>query len=105
MCSEVEAGNVITLVYSVLLNVGESVLKMWETCGINSLTIAKKLRNIHVNFIAIAITFPEKNGIITFVPPLVIFLTSFFFLGGGKLLASSPASNWRITACRVSRTA
>jgi hypothetical protein len=41
MCSEVEAGNFTTLVYSVLLKVGRSVLKMTETLWKNSLMIAK----------------------------------------------------------------
>jgi hypothetical protein len=41
MCSEVEAGNFATLVHSVLLNVGECVLKTTETLWKNSTIIAK----------------------------------------------------------------
>jgi hypothetical protein len=61
MCSEVEAGN-FTLAYSVLLNVGKSVLKMTETLWENSLMTAKDVWIIHVNFIVIAITFTEKKS-------------------------------------------
>jgi hypothetical protein len=72
MCSEVVAGNFTTLVYSVLLNIGKSVLKM-ETLWKNSFIIAKDVQIIHVNFIVIAITFSEKiTGGITFLLPLVI---------------------------------
>jgi hypothetical protein len=41
MCSEVEARNFTTLVYSILLNVGKSVMKMIKTLWKNSLIIAK----------------------------------------------------------------
>jgi hypothetical protein len=41
MCSEVEAGNFTFLVHSVLLNVGESVLKLTETSWKNSLILEK----------------------------------------------------------------
>jgi hypothetical protein len=41
MCTEVEAGNFKTLVYSALLNIGESALKVTETSWKNSLIIAK----------------------------------------------------------------
>jgi hypothetical protein len=41
MCPEVEAGNFTTLVYSVLNNVGKSVLKITETLWKNMLIIAK----------------------------------------------------------------
>jgi hypothetical protein len=57
MCSKVEAGNSITLVYSVLLSVGKSVLKMAQNLWENSHIIAKNVRTIHVNFIVIEITF------------------------------------------------
>jgi hypothetical protein len=40
-CCDVEAANFKTLVYSVVLNVGKSVLKMEETLWENSLIIAK----------------------------------------------------------------
>jgi hypothetical protein len=51
--SKVEAGNFTTLVYSVLLNVDKSVLKMTETLWENVLIIAKYVKMIHVNFTAI----------------------------------------------------
>jgi hypothetical protein len=41
MCSKVKAGNSATMVYSILLNVGKSVLKIMETFWKNTLTIAK----------------------------------------------------------------
>jgi hypothetical protein len=41
MCSEIEAGHFTTLVHSILLNVGKSVLEMMQTLWKNSLTIAK----------------------------------------------------------------
>jgi hypothetical protein len=41
MCFEVEAGNFTTLVYSILFNVGKSLLKMTETLWENSPIIAK----------------------------------------------------------------
>jgi hypothetical protein len=72
MCSEVEAGNFVALVYSALLNVGKSALKMTENLWKNSLTVAKDIRIICVNVIVIAVTFSEEeNGGITVVPPLV----------------------------------
>jgi hypothetical protein len=45
MWSEVEAGNFTALAYSVLLNVGKSVLKMEKILWKNSLIIAKVARN------------------------------------------------------------
>jgi hypothetical protein len=41
VCSEVEAGNFITMMYSVLLSVGKSVLRMTKTLWKNSLIFAK----------------------------------------------------------------
>jgi hypothetical protein len=41
MCFEVEAGNFTTVIYTVLLSVAESVLKMMETLWKNGLIIAK----------------------------------------------------------------
>jgi hypothetical protein len=70
MCSEVEAGNFTTLVYTVLLNVAKSVLKMTETLLKNNLITAKVVRITQINFIVIAITFSEqKIAGLTFVPP------------------------------------
>jgi hypothetical protein len=43
MCFEVEAGNLATLVHSVLLNVGKRLLKMAETLDKNSHIFAKDL--------------------------------------------------------------
>jgi hypothetical protein len=40
-CSEVEAGNLTTSIYSVLHNVGKTVLRMLEALLKNSLIIAK----------------------------------------------------------------
>jgi hypothetical protein len=78
MCSEVQEVNFTTLVYSVLLKVGESVLKMVETSWKNSLIIAKYVWLIHINFIVIAVTFSEKilsryfcttpNAFLSFLP-------------------------------------
>jgi hypothetical protein len=51
MCSEVEAGNFTTLVYSVLLNVGKFVLKTTETLWKNNLIIAKYVWVIHGNLL------------------------------------------------------
>jgi hypothetical protein len=66
--SEVEAGS-FTSVYSCLLNVGRSVLKMTETLWKNCLTVVKDVFITHENFIFIAIAFSEKEiGGITFVP-------------------------------------
>jgi hypothetical protein len=59
--SEVEAGNFTIMVYGVLLNVGKSALKMMKTLWENSLTIAKVVCMIHINFIFIAITSSEKK--------------------------------------------
>jgi hypothetical protein len=73
MCSEVEAGNFTTLVYSVLINIGKHVLRMMDTVWKNSLIIAKYVQVIHVNVIVIVGKFSEtKIGGITFVLPLVI---------------------------------
>jgi hypothetical protein len=47
MCFKVEAGNFTTLVYSILLNTGKSVLKMMETLWKNSLIIPKDVCIIH----------------------------------------------------------
>jgi hypothetical protein len=59
--SEVEAENFASLVYSVLLNVGKSVLKMMETSWKNDFIIAKDACIIRVNFVVIAATFCDKN--------------------------------------------
>jgi hypothetical protein len=61
MCFEVEAWNFTTLVYSVLLNNGKSVLKIMKTLWKNGLTITKDVRIIHINFTVTEITFPEKK--------------------------------------------
>jgi hypothetical protein len=61
MCPEVEAGNFTALVYSVLLNIGRSVLKMTETLWKNSLVIANDVLIIYVTFVVIAITFSDKK--------------------------------------------
>jgi hypothetical protein len=70
MYSEVEAGNFTTLVHSVLLNVGKSVLKMTETLWKNSLIIEKCVLIIRVNLIVIVIKFSEKKEALLFLPPL-----------------------------------
>jgi hypothetical protein len=59
ICSKVEAGHFMMLVYSVLLSVGKSVLKitLWKSRFI----ITKDVWIVHVNFIVIAITFFEKK--------------------------------------------
>jgi hypothetical protein len=62
MCSEVEAGNFTTMVYIILINVGESVMKMTETVWKNSIIVAKNVRIIQANFNLIAITFSEKKS-------------------------------------------
>jgi hypothetical protein len=41
MCFEVEVGNFTTLVYSILLNIGKSVLKIMEILWKNGIIIAK----------------------------------------------------------------
>jgi hypothetical protein len=61
MCSEVEAGNFATLVYSALIRLGTRVLKIAETVWENNLIIVNGIRIIHVNFIIIAITYSEKK--------------------------------------------
>jgi hypothetical protein len=61
MCSKVQARNFTTLVYSVLLNAGKTVLKKKETLWKNNLIIAKNVRIIPVNFTVIAIIFSEKK--------------------------------------------
>jgi hypothetical protein len=61
MCSELKAGNFTTLVYSILLKVGKSALKMKETLWRNSLILAKDVGIICVNFIATAVTFSQKK--------------------------------------------
>jgi hypothetical protein len=61
MCTEIEAGNFTTLVYSILINVGKSVLKMMQTLWKNSLITVKDLHINHVSFIVIAITFSDKK--------------------------------------------
>jgi hypothetical protein len=61
MCFEVEAGNLTTLIYSILLNVGKSVLKMMETLWKNSLIIENIYEIIHVYLIVISITLYEKK--------------------------------------------
>jgi hypothetical protein len=57
--------------YSFLLKAHKSMLKMMKPLWKNSLITAKDVRTNHAHFIVIAITFSEKNGGITFVPPLV----------------------------------
>jgi hypothetical protein len=79
--SEVEAGNFTTVAYSVSFNVGKSVLKIMQTLRKNNLIIAKDVLTIQVNFTVIAITFSEKPGGITFVPPLVFGRASACFRG------------------------
>jgi hypothetical protein len=61
MCSEVEAGNFTATQYTVLLNVGKSVLKMTENLRKNHLIIAKVISIIAVNFVVIALTCSEKK--------------------------------------------
>jgi hypothetical protein len=61
MWPKAEAGNFTALVYSVLLSVGRSVLKMTDTLWKNSLIIAKDLRKVRINFIVIANIFSEKK--------------------------------------------
>jgi hypothetical protein len=61
MCSEVEAGNFTTLVYSILLIVGKIVLEMMKTLQKNSLIIAKDVRIILVSFTVIAIKISKEN--------------------------------------------
>jgi hypothetical protein len=51
----------ITMIYSVLLNTGKSMLKMMKTLWKNSLIIAKDIQILHVNFIVIALIFPEEK--------------------------------------------
>jgi hypothetical protein len=55
-----ETGNS-TLVYSVLPNVGKTVLKTTKTLTKNSLITAKDARITHVNFTVFATTFSEKK--------------------------------------------
>jgi hypothetical protein len=57
----VEAGNFTRLEYSVVLNVGKSVLKMAETLWENSLKSPKDVCIMHGNFIVTAVTFSEKT--------------------------------------------
>jgi hypothetical protein len=74
MCFEVETGNFRALAYSVLFNIGKSVLKMSETLWEDSCVIAKDVLVIHVNFIVIAVAFSgEKMGGISLVLPLVFY--------------------------------
>jgi hypothetical protein len=44
-----------------LLNDGKHMLKVMKTLWKNSLITAKNVRNIHVNFIIIAVTFSEEK--------------------------------------------
>jgi hypothetical protein len=62
MCLEVEAGNFTSLVYSVLHNVGKSMLNMMEILWKNSLIIAKDIWIIHIHFIVIAFIFSERKN-------------------------------------------
>jgi hypothetical protein len=83
----VEAGNYTTLVHSVLTNFGKSVLKNTETLWKNSVIIAKMYEIPTPNFIAIAVTFSEKEtGGNTFVLPLV----------GGEQLACTSCGQFLI---------
>jgi hypothetical protein len=61
LCSEVEAGNFATLLYSVLLNIGKSMLKMTKNLCKNILTILIDVRIAHANFILIALYFLREN--------------------------------------------
>jgi hypothetical protein len=73
MCPEVEAGNFTTVVQSVLVNVGKTVLKMAETLWKNSFIIAKDVWTKNVNFVVIAITFSEKKRMLYFIPLVLSF--------------------------------
>jgi hypothetical protein len=72
VCSEVEAGNFTTLLYSVLTSVDKSVLKMMETLWKNSLITAKDVWIIYLNFNVTANTFSEKNGITSVQQPVCV---------------------------------
>jgi hypothetical protein len=73
----VKAGNFTTLVYSILLIIRKSMLKMMETLWKNSLIIGKDVWIIHINFIVIAFTFSEKKiGGFMFVPSIIHSLCS-----------------------------
>jgi hypothetical protein len=62
-CSEDEAGNFTTLIYSVLLNVGKSWLVVKTTLWKNSPIIAKDVRIVHVNLLLLQFDFlMEKMG-------------------------------------------
>jgi hypothetical protein len=60
MCSKVNAKN-FTMIYSILLNTGKSVLKIKKSLWKNSTTITKDVQTILANFIIIAITLSEKK--------------------------------------------
>jgi hypothetical protein len=62
VCFKVETGYFTAVVYSVLLSVGKSVLKVTDTLWKSSLIFAKDAWIIHVNFIVIAITFSEGKN-------------------------------------------
>jgi hypothetical protein len=60
--SKVKAGNFTALLYSTLLNIGKSVLKMVKTLWKYSLIVAKGVLLMHGNCIVIAITFSDKKS-------------------------------------------
>jgi hypothetical protein len=64
MYSEVDARHFTTLVYSVLLSAGKSVLKMKPTLWKNSLIVAKDIGIIHVNFIVIVHDFIKVTDLV-----------------------------------------
>jgi hypothetical protein len=65
MCSEVEAGNFTTMLHTVILNVGKSVLKVTETLWENSLII---LKDVYANLLfQLHFLRKKKTGCITFV--------------------------------------
>jgi hypothetical protein len=70
--SEEETGSLTTVVCSVLLNDGKSVLKMMETLWKNSRIIAERVEITHADSTVVATTFAEKQiGGFTSAPHLV----------------------------------
>jgi hypothetical protein len=60
MCSEVEARNLTTLIYSVSLNVGRSVLEMTDNLWENSLIMAKMYDTTTYILLLLQLHFPRK---------------------------------------------
>jgi hypothetical protein len=93
ICSEVEARNFTTLVSSILLNINRNVLKMMGTSWENNLIIAEDTWIIHVNFIVIAVKFPEKK-----MKALLLYCP-LYILQKWKWWEAFPSALWSCSQC------